>query len=462
VQVRQGWTEPANLFTVTALPPGERKSAVFAEAISPVQTFEAEEVARMAPKIAKLASERRILEERLKLAEKQAAKEESPEERAKLKVAATELAKELDAFKVPEPPQMYCDDETPESLGRLLAKQGGRILQASAEGTAFEIAKGRYSDVANFDVYLKGHAGDPLRTGRVGRDRETVDNPALSVVLAVQPDVIRGLAQEATMKGRGFLGRWCYSIPRSTVGGRKTRPQPVSESVRGAYHNNMLSLWRLPVPDAGMLAQVMHFDRVGDGHIAALESWLEPQLAEGERLSHLGGWANKLAGAVGRIAGFLHAAEAIGRGERPSLDVPAAVVAAAVQIGRDYLLPHAEAAFGLMGADERTEDAKRVLKWLSVNSVKSVEGVHVFSRREIHVGVFGGSRKVADLEPVLKLLADHNFVKTVKTVEESQNNGPGRKPSERYAVNPLAFIKCGPLSHNSQNSQNGDSWEGDE
>jgi hypothetical protein len=58
---------------------------------------------------------------------------------------------------------MFCDDETPESLSRLIAQQRGRMLQASAEGTCFEIVKGRYSEAANFDVYLKGHAGDPLR-----------------------------------------------------------------------------------------------------------------------------------------------------------------------------------------------------------------------------------------------------------------------------------------------------------
>src|SRR5206468_652030 len=31
VHVRDGWSEPVNIFTVTALPPGERKSRVFAD-----------------------------------------------------------------------------------------------------------------------------------------------------------------------------------------------------------------------------------------------------------------------------------------------------------------------------------------------------------------------------------------------------------------------------------------------
>src|SRR5262245_8240777 len=128
-------------------------------------------------------------------------------------------AAELVAFAVPEPPQFFCDDITPEELGRLLARQGGRVLQAGPEGTAFEIAKGRYSEAPNFDVYLKGHAGDPLRVNRVGRGYDVVDRPALSLALAVQPDVIAGLASEATLRQRGFLARFLYSAPASLVGG---------------------------------------------------------------------------------------------------------------------------------------------------------------------------------------------------------------------------------------------------
>ena len=80
------------------------------------------------------------------------------------------------------------DDETLESLSKTLIEQGGRLLQAAAEGTAFEIAGGRYADDENFDVYLKAHDGDYLRTGRIGRGRQSHESPALSCGLAVQPD----------------------------------------------------------------------------------------------------------------------------------------------------------------------------------------------------------------------------------------------------------------------------------
>src|SRR5262249_23772950 len=147
VSVRKGWSEPTNIFVVPSLLPGERKSAVFSDAIAPVQAFEAEERTRLIEEIAKKETEHRRLENQLKAVERGAAEAEAEEAEA-LKTEAMNLAKKLAEHEVPELPQFYCDDATPEYLGKLLARQGGRMLQTAAEGTALEIAKGRYSDGA--------------------------------------------------------------------------------------------------------------------------------------------------------------------------------------------------------------------------------------------------------------------------------------------------------------------------
>src|SRR5262249_397651 len=293
-QIRKGWTEPTNIYTVTALPPGERKSAVFTDATAPVQQYEREEQERMAPLIAEAASEHRILESRLKTVESKAAKADKPAERDRLRHEAKRLAKELEAHVVPESPVLICDDETPESLSRLLAQQGGRMLLASAEGTIFEIAKGRYSETANFDIFLKGHAGDPLRVGRIGREGETVSEPALSLALAVQPAVITGLAEAGTMGRRGFLARFFYGMPCSLVGRRKVAPPPVSNTTRQTYCDRMRALWGLSgtVGEDGRPApHYLTFSPSADEVLRDLERWLEPQLADGEELSLLAGWA---------------------------------------------------------------------------------------------------------------------------------------------------------------------------
>jgi hypothetical protein len=446
VSPRPGWEEPCNIFVVCSLPPGERKSAVFADATAPVNKYEAELIRECGPRIAELETEHRQLEAKLKHIENKIAREDDPEEAYRLKQQAKELARELAEHVVPDLPQLVCDDVTPEKLSNLLERQGGRILQASAEGTAFEIAKGRYSETANFDVYLKAHAGDQLRTGRMSRDAEFVEQPALSCALAVQPDVIRGLAESATMRGRGFLGRWLYSIPTSNVGSRKVRPAPVPTDVADAFRTYMLSLWRLPQPqgpDGRPAPILLTFAPGADRALQEFETWLEPQLAEGEDLSYLAGWANKLAGAAVRIAGILHMAGAVTSSPMWPPVVGEDAARQAIVLARGYLVPHARAAFGLMGADERLDDASRVVAWLprgiSLNSLNNLNGVAPFtvSTSEVHVGVFGGRRKVEEVEGVMELLVKLHYLRAESGRQPRQ--GPGRKPSTRYEVHPAVL-----------------------
>jgi replicative DNA helicase len=434
VRVRGNWTEPANIFAVVSLPPGERKSAVFGDATAPLLEFEQQEKDRLAPIIAELASEHRVMEAKLKALESKAAKAEGATEADRFRQEAKQFAKDLAAHYVPDEPQLFCDDVTPEKLAQLIVRQGGRMLLASPEGTAFEIAKGRYSETANFDVFLKGHAGDPLRVGRVVRDSESVNQPALSCALAVQPDVISGLAEQASMRGRGFLARWLYSCPPSMVGKRKTAPAPVPEQVVRRYQQGMFELWGL---QSNTLAGVdcaweMELSRGADDALRALESWLEPQLAEGAPLSCLAGWANKLAGAVARLSVIMHMAGTLGVRGTWNVPIGRKTVEAAVAIGRDYYLPHARAAFGLMGSDERSKDAARVVGWLVARlkreTVKVWKGVVTVTKRDIHSEVFGGSRTVEQVDAVCRLLVEHGFLRPA---------GPARRrDSHLFEINP--------------------------
>jgi hypothetical protein len=457
VLIRDGWAEPVNLFAVVSLPPGDRKSAVFKDALAPVVEHERSLREEMANIIAEAEAEKRLLERQLKVAEERAARADG-EERDKLKREAKDCARQLASHKVPPEPLLFCDDETPESLAKLLMEQGGRILQASAEGTAFEIAKGRYSDQgrANFDVYLKGHAGDPLRVGRVTRERDMADDPALSVALAVQPDVIRGLSEQASMKGCGFLARFLYGLPESRVGRRAIGARPVPSGVSTGFHGTMLALWRLTgaVDHKGQPApHWLKFSPVADAALQHFERWLEPQLAPGEELSYLAGWGSKLAGAVARIAGVLHMAETLGQDEPWNVAIGESTVAAAIRIGRDYLLPHAKAAFGQMGADERLHDAQHVVRWLTryfEDCEDCGRGVASVSKRDIYQAFKGRFKTVEELDPALKILLDAGYLRPEPRLKPTS---AGRPASPRYEINPHLRTRAGKDSPRPQSSQ---------
>jgi hypothetical protein len=163
-----------------------------------IQAFEAVETQRMEPCIAAAESQRRIAEKTLHLqqVEIRAAKAESTTERRQLMAEAEALARDLAALRVPARPRLSTDDTTPERLATLLSLHGGRMAVMSPEGgEVFDHMRGRYTPnhLPNFGVYLKGHTGDTLRVDRVNRPAEYVQQPALTVALTMQPEVLHGL-----------------------------------------------------------------------------------------------------------------------------------------------------------------------------------------------------------------------------------------------------------------------------
>ncbi|MGN6544424.1 MAG: YfjI family protein, partial [Aureliella sp.] len=213
----RGWIEPINLYIACLLDPANRKSSVFAAAVGPLKAIEHELVEAARPHIARLISDRRVLEKELAELEKRAAKGcgESREQ-------AGELAAKLAMEPEPSLPKLLLDDATAEAVEAQLALQRGRLIVAGCEGGLFSVMAGRYSSgMANFDCFLKGHAGDDLRVDRVTRGSIVVDRCCLTLAYAVQPDVIRGLARQPSFRGRGLIGRFLYAVPQSLLGRRR-------------------------------------------------------------------------------------------------------------------------------------------------------------------------------------------------------------------------------------------------
>ena len=90
IQVRPGWQEPLNLFVVVALPPGSRKSAVFADVTRPLVRLDRDELARMRPLVVEAMT-------RKTAAEKSANKAIERVASAKTEDPAGELAKAIQA-----------------------------------------------------------------------------------------------------------------------------------------------------------------------------------------------------------------------------------------------------------------------------------------------------------------------------------------------------------------------------
>jgi replicative DNA helicase len=429
VEPRPGWREPLCLFVAVGMDAGTRKSGVFTAMTRPVADFERQQPAAALPGITETATLRRIADQAAAYAEATASK--APADQAEVKQAEA-IARTAEAARlvVPPIPRWLVDDATPEALAGLLATYG-RIALLSPEGDVFDQMAGRYNQAAgpNLGVYLKGHAGDLLKVDRRGRPPEYVERPCLTIGLAVQPEVLRGLASRPGFGGRGLLARFLYSLPQSLVGRRQVGAPSVPRPVADRYALELHALAAsLNAPAGEDDPAVLTLDARAGELLLGFERELEPRLAAGSGdLAQLAGWAAKLAGATCRLAGLLHLASHLRDGwARP---ISADTFAGAVRLA-GYLVEHARAVFDLMGADPRMDDARWLLDWISRTNLAQ------FTRRDAHAAAPRGRfPKATSLDPALSLLEEHGWLRRV----DADPVGPkgGRPASPRFLVTPL-------------------------
>ncbi len=436
VRVREGWTEPVNLFTVVVQESGTRKSRVTKDTTAPVEDWEEREGSYIEPAIHEASNAYRIKETRLQRLQRQAAQADEVRDQRRLADEALDLAWELAELEIPVPPRIIADDTTPEKLQTLIRDHEGRMAVVSPEGDVFDIMSGRYSTTgeSNFGVYLKGHAGDTLRVDRVGRPPEYVRNPALTVSLAIQPEVLRGLHSKSGFRGRGLLARFLYSLPPSLVGKRKIDAPPVPRTIRTTYETYVDELLSLPWTTGSEGEKIAHELHFSDGaRVRFLEFMkrLEPALARTGELGTIADWGGKLAGTVARIAGLLHVGNQVMASMRWEAPIGQEVVERAIIIGEKYLIPHAKAAFGEMGADPSVDDARYILE---IISEKILEG---FKKQDMWQLTKGRFKKVEGLNEGLRLLVEHGYLR--ENVPETEPGRRGRKPAPTYDVNPLLW-----------------------
>lgn len=407
------WAEPLNTYTVVILPPAERKSSVLSMMIRPVEVFEKLENERRSPEIVKSQMELSKLEKEKRSLVERASKGKAAEEDIKNK------AKEIAEYEPVKPLRLFVDDVTSEKLTSVLAENKGRAAVVSAEGGIFDIISGLYSRNVNIDVFLKGHSGDTIRVDRIGRASESIIHPALTIVLAVQPEVLNGLMSNNTFRGRGLTARFLYSMPKSTVGSRSFSTKPIPEGVRARYQD--------------LIETILSSDNeqepisLDDGAREVLEDLFN--VIEGRLkgdLAEISDWAGKFVGAVLRISGILH----VMKYPKDSMfdAVDRETMEHAEIIGR-YFLAHAKAAYSLMGADTVNKGAQYLLSFIKR------ERLTEFSRRDAMR--LCRSFKTADsLQPVLNRLCEYGYI-AVKLQEPTL--GVGRRPSEIYLTNPAVL-----------------------
>jgi hypothetical protein len=427
LKIRDGYFESLNIYALCPLPPGERKSATVEACKRPLVEWQAAKRQEVQESIRDAESERKSLEKAIEA------------KRAKIAQASTEEARwglieevkrmERSLPEVPAVPRLLADDFTPEAAAVLMAQHEQRIGVLEAEGGIFDTLAGRYSNgVPNLDAVLKFWSGESCQIDRKGRESLWLDNPHLTMVISPQPDVVKGLAGLPGFRGRGLLGRFLYFIPESRLGNRKAEPASIPFQVAEAWRNTLHRLLAMPwaVNEHGKPT----------GHILSLEPaayglWLEfwehveREHLPGGEFEHIKDWSGKFPGQAARLAGLFHAAT-VHEPHRNALTLE--TMQSALDVAA-ILSEHAKAAFGLMGSDPAQDCAKAILGKIQQDRVLR------FTARDALEKVKGRFPRMERIWPGLTLLEERGFIFPL----EAGRSGPGRKPSQTFTVNPLAF-----------------------
>lgn len=421
------YTEPLALWTLTALPSGARKSAVFNAMTAPLLRWEKLEYDRGRAERGRVSSARKVAEKRIERLLVDAAKAKDEHEREQIRA---EIQAEREAMPAElRAPRLFTEDVTPERLQAMLAEYGERMALLSDEAGIFQIMAGIYNGgSANLDAFLKGHAGTAMRVDRAGREAH-VDKPALSFGLAVQPGVLAEVAASRRFRDSGLLARFLFAMPPSTVGKRDVRRRvAVPERVRAEYEAALFGLLE-DVPAVPGTPRVLPMTDPARELWADFAQAIENDQGEGGRYEAISDWTSKLPGAVARISALLELAETVRHAE----EVSQAATSRALVIGH-LLIPHAQAAFGLLGTDSTDNDAAAILKWARANELDE------FSRRQCQKAMEGRFRTLERLTKALLRLQHQEAVRHYTRREK------GKTPSEMYRVNPKLLSSISTLS----------------
>ncbi len=310
-----------------------------------------------------------------------------------------------------------------------MEEQNERMALLSDESGVFEILAGMYNrGVPNLDLFLKACFGMPCR---IPRKTGTVilKEPMLTVGLTAQEIVLTRRSASEVFRGRGGDCRFLYFYPASNMGERNVRdPKPMSEGTRAAYYNVVYRLLPSEWWADGERPEPIDLELSEK----ALEQWIqfsegvEEALRPGGEFEFMQDWGGKIAGFVVRLAGLFHLVSYDKPWEK---EIEPETMEKAVRMGA-ALSRHAKKAYELMGTDEATNGAKKVLEWIERT------GSSRFTFREVWQGTKGFFRHVDKLIPALKELGERFYIYELPSGERT---GAGRPARPNYLVNPKAL-----------------------
>ncbi|TQR31709.1 DUF3987 domain-containing protein [Lysinibacillus sphaericus] len=361
VEPTKGWKEPLNTYTAVLLQPSNRKSTIFGLMMGPIFEYESNLIKshqEIQKKDARLLS---LLQKRIDKLENEYTKSGDSEHLEVLE----NLWVEREKLKPKPTPALILDNSTEEVIVSRITQNSERIAIASSEGDLFERLKSSIKlEASKLDVYLKGYSGDSLRTDRISRDTERIEEPLVTICISAQPTVIQDMPQKII--DRGLIPRFLIAIPEDLLGKRDVyNAKPVDSVTKKSYNNLISKLLSFEEKVSVALKLSSESYDVLKKFEHNVETLFLPEKLYGDALKS---WGGKITGNLLRIAGLLHVAKHI-ENSKEKADIPTTLDVKTLEDAlrlKEYFDSQIMNAFGIMFNKESNDLAQYLLRKLGL------------------------------------------------------------------------------------------------
>ena len=400
VKVNNDWIEPTQLYICAVAGSSERKSPTLDRIFRPIKEYETacnlaqkskRDVARM--KLAALNTRERKAVKNGDVAEM--------ERIVKDREALESLSHEM---------TLFVADATSEAMPPTMVDNGGCLAVVSAEGGIFANMAGRYTKgIPNLDVFLQGYSSEAVKINRIRLEKPIhIPRASLSMVLCVQPDVVRKVLDDSAMATRGLTARFIWCFPEELAGRRRIHAPEIPESVESVYTDRVHALLVQPRPETPNVIRLSEsasrlFDDIREKNEARILGDLSGALKDS-------GWTGKHDGRLLRIAATLALIDGDSEIEKEHLW-------RAQKIG-EWAIEHARSMM------ERTGDAPRAKAHIVWETICRLGELH-FTMRELQrkLGDREGLKRKDDILDVLDMLEEEDYVVPVEVEPEEMKLG---------------------------------------
>ncbi|MBY6259694.1 DUF3987 domain-containing protein [Phytobacter diazotrophicus] len=394
VSPAEGLTFPVSCNFCTVAESGERKSTVDKLFMAPIHKFEREAEIRYGNAIQQYETEREIWEEELKALKSnlnKQVKKNQPTEEIKESIRTHRETIPQEPFRI----KLLASDITPAALQFELYKGGGSIGLHSAEG---DIILGGQA-IQNLGLLNDLWDGASFTVSRRCSESFSVHGARLSASLMVQDAPLRKYFKRAQQqaRGSGFLARFFFARPDSTIG---TRTGPTLEGYQlllAPYYRRLQQLIEDYAHKTKTKArsdrQKLTFTPEAQLRWGDISEYIEREMAENGCYYSLRDFASKEGNKVARLAALFHHFNGDEGG------IPEKTLLDAQKISEWYL-GEALFLFGTKPAEpQHIQDADLLWKWLNERFIDN--GGWPLMRSKISPGVPSQLRKPGRLQPAL-------------------------------------------------------------